>query len=362
MASYGPLYPDLYYKSSKTVTTSDSVCKGSKIIKCWNCGNSKQQNRCVRVPYRKTVANEFVFQGYFCSVACAKRHIIDNWSHQSISKIMWLNEASTEYFGYKNPETIPPAPPRESLQDLGGCLTRREYNKRIKEQSATWSVQYPLITYPMKILLERECLDRASETLAGDDLFQSYVLEKEIEAMNDATTTIPPKKQNPKHKRQQIVMGSRCQEQAEDTLSNKNRNNKKKKKNSNCAIAIDAANATDHVTDVPVTLPNAVAATTVAATTNNADAVVVATRTCTGTCTGSNHTKQNRKKQCEKHSNKKRKRGSSTTKENKKGTSTKTTIKKQKIDKKQNKCKQALKKNKNNTCNTLLNYIVVSNS
>ena len=155
---------------------------------CWNCfGSIDTFEGVVRVPY-DVCGDEYLFDGSYCSLGCAKRSIIDNWCHQASTRMLWLNDAATKVFGIKDAAHVPAAPPRQCLQDFGGPLTRKEFNSRIEHGKPTIVIQKPLMTFPMKILEERSSIEDASKQLSCLSLFEVHTNNISKESLEILTT------------------------------------------------------------------------------------------------------------------------------------------------------------------------------
>lgn len=175
-------YSDEPYTSTQTNQNTDI----NKSKRCWNCWDDIPVSKGISVPYKRTNENQFVFHGKFCSLGCAKRYILNTWSHQSLTKMIWLNEVASEVFQIVSPELIPPSPPVESLQELGGPLTREAYRDMIEKGRRMKAIQYPLLTFPMKLYEEEKCVDEAAKTFATDNVFEQYVQQKECKGVSEA--------------------------------------------------------------------------------------------------------------------------------------------------------------------------------
>ena len=170
----------LYYTPNEGVPNLKNFeTNCTKATRCWNCWDTlSAQKKYISVPFSRTTQNEFVFHGKFCSLGCAKRHILNKWSHQSLIKMIWLNEAAYEKFKIPNADVIPPAPPPESLIEMGGCLTRQQYREKIKEGACMQTITYPLITFPIKVYEEEKCVEDAAQVFASEDQFEQFVNSK----------------------------------------------------------------------------------------------------------------------------------------------------------------------------------------
>lgn len=163
--------------------------------RCWNCYELIPSSRKpIRVPYEKASDGQFVFQGAFCSLGCAKRNVIDTWCHQASTRMLWLNHAARQVFEIENPEAVQAAPPKQSLREFGGPLTRKEFRKRVANGYATVLLVKPLLTFPMKVLNETESIRAAAKGLACISLF-------EVHTAND---NVPARKTPPRKKKSSL--------------------------------------------------------------------------------------------------------------------------------------------------------------
>ena len=181
--------PGFYY-SDNTFASGENIedCNALASSRCWNCWDKIKPKKSISIPYNRTQEKKFVFHGKFCSLGCAKRYIISKWTHQSLTKMIWLNEAAREVFGIARPEFVPPSPPMESLKELGGPLSRNEFRQKIAKGKCLRSITYPFITFPMKLYEEEKGVEEASKTFAGNDLFALYVQKRarEQDGVKDA--------------------------------------------------------------------------------------------------------------------------------------------------------------------------------
>lgn len=163
--------------------------------RCWNCYELIPSSRKpIHVPYEKASDGQFVFQGAFCSLGCAKRNVIDTWCHQASTRMLWLNHAARQVFEIENPEAVQAAPPKQSLREFGGPLTRKEFRKRVANGYATVLLVKPLLTFPMKVLNETESIRAAAKGLACISLF-------EVHTAND---NVPARKTPPRKKKSSL--------------------------------------------------------------------------------------------------------------------------------------------------------------
>ena len=187
--------PGFYY-SDNTFAGGQNIqnCNALSSNRCWNCWDNIERSTSISIPYNRTQEKKFVFHGRFCSLGCAKRYIISKWTHQSLTKMIWLNEAAREVFKIPRPEFVPPSPPMESLKELGGPLTREDFRAKIAQGKCLRSITYPFITFPMKLYEEEKGVEEASKIFAGNDLFALYVEKRAREGnrTEGASTQQPP--------------------------------------------------------------------------------------------------------------------------------------------------------------------------
>ena len=88
--------------------------------------------------------------------------------------MLWLNEAACTIFGIPNPESVPAAPPPQSLRVFGGPLTRKDFRSRIASGRAVACLEKPMLTFPMKILDETESIRDAAQELSCISLFETH--------------------------------------------------------------------------------------------------------------------------------------------------------------------------------------------
>ena len=195
-----------YYDSDSEIghtKASDIQQNASKL--CWNCcKNLTGLGTPIRVPY-DTTGDDYLFDGSYCSLGCAKRSIIDKWCHQASTRMMWLNDAAGKVFGIRNAASVPAAPPKESLKDFGGPFTRKEFDSRVRSGLSVILVQKPLITFPMKIVEERSSILEASQQLSCLSLFEVHtkniIQEKSGQSNNNNKTSLKSIKKRPSRKK-----------------------------------------------------------------------------------------------------------------------------------------------------------------
>lgn len=122
--------------------------------------------------------------------------------------MMWLNQAAEQIFGIDDALEVPPAPPKESLIEFGGTMTRNEFQKCCgNKTSFVYKIEKPLLTFPMKLINERVGSDLASEQLSTTGMFETFLQEdvepklqdsKKLEKTDDARPV--PKKRKSKSK------------------------------------------------------------------------------------------------------------------------------------------------------------------
>ena len=166
--------PSLYYSDTVSYGSTDATdVNCARSTKCWNC-TYQLPKAFVSIPYETTPTHEFRMFGAFCSLACAKRYVIENWVHQASTRMMWLNAVARSKYNIPHPEIVPAAPPRQSLRIFGGPLTARGYQQRVKQSRPTALLYKPFLTFPMKLLDETQSIRVAAEDLACLSLFETH--------------------------------------------------------------------------------------------------------------------------------------------------------------------------------------------
>jgi hypothetical protein len=109
---------------------------------CWNCGDC--HNSSVSVPFKRQLGVYHVF-GSFCSFECGARYLYETFENREMwDRYLLLNMYYNESLGTHG-KKITMAPPKTTLQDFGGTLSREEYRERLKHNVSSLYIMPPLI-------------------------------------------------------------------------------------------------------------------------------------------------------------------------------------------------------------------------
>ena len=113
----------------------------SSDLACWTCCHTFT-GPVVPIPSSfDAKENVFVVFGNFCSPACAKRHILDNPSHESGMMLVLMERLAREVFGHTH---VVASPPRLSLAIFGGHLSIDNF-RALSERCETTIVKPPYV-------------------------------------------------------------------------------------------------------------------------------------------------------------------------------------------------------------------------
>jgi len=112
---------------------------------CWHCCH-----KCPSVPlclpnsYDRKTKVYHVF-GLFCSLQCAKAHLLENTAFGAGDRMLLLHHMALEHFGHSG-RIVAPAPPRHRLKMFGGDLGIEDFRKEHEFLSVASAP--PLISTP----------------------------------------------------------------------------------------------------------------------------------------------------------------------------------------------------------------------
>ena len=128
-------------------------------VLCWHCCHACPSEP-VPLPNsydrRRDVFHVF---GLFCSLQCAKAHLMEHCAFGSGDRVMLLQFLAMKYFGHSG-EPVAPAPPRHRLRIFGGDLDIASFRKEHVFLCTTSSP--PLIATPE--VYERCAIEMAAPT------------------------------------------------------------------------------------------------------------------------------------------------------------------------------------------------------
>lgn len=114
-------------------------------ICCWHCCHKPTSTPiCLPNSYDRKQKVYHVF-GYFCSLPCAKAHLLESTAFGAGDRMLLLHHMAVEIFGHSG-RVIAPAPPRHRLTMFGGDLTYEQFRTEHEQLCVTSTP--PLISTP----------------------------------------------------------------------------------------------------------------------------------------------------------------------------------------------------------------------
>ena len=119
-------------------------------ISCYNCTHPFATTP-VSIPHNYDfVTKKWELSGIYCSLACAKRAILEDNYHNVSTMITWLRLFARDVLRYKNLQTIQAAPPRYILKKFGGPYDIKTFRKRgTKGKRGVIKMSGNFVSWPM---------------------------------------------------------------------------------------------------------------------------------------------------------------------------------------------------------------------
>lgn len=156
------------------LSTRDASWMEPTDVWCWHCCHPFDSTP-VCVPDSVTFDSEgekkYMVFGNFCSLRCAKTHIMSQQTFATNKQLMLLNSMAVDV--YQSPIPIPTAPPRICLERFGGSMSIEEF--RGSDQVHITCTSPPFRSADVVVsTFERKSKDDDNGTREGDDDILSH--------------------------------------------------------------------------------------------------------------------------------------------------------------------------------------------